>query len=515
MLKVMLINPPVVAVLEPWYDTPNFGRVALAYIASYLRKTPGYDIRVIDAKLERLNFEQTLARVVEWAPDVVGFTAFTNEIKPAAYQAALIKKKLPKVTTVIGGVHVTALPEQTLHEFPSFDIGVIGEGEETFSELCAALRTGTDLTPIAGLAFRDDKKKIVVTPERERILDQDSIPFPAWDLFPKAQEYWVQASRGCPFNCLFCMNPNGRVARKRSVANVVAELKHVVETYAPGQIRFGDEIFSVDVPRTRELMDAMIAADIGKRVGWCIQTHVRYVDYDLFVQMKKAGVVRVEMAVETGEEEKLKTMGKGTNINMIKDAFSAARRAGVPAGAFLLLGQPNETVESMQKTVDLAVKINPHLPMFGVMTPYPGTEVARLAAKGEAGYRLLTTDWDEYNKQIGGALEFAALSRNQIEFIQIEGYAKVFLYNFRFIDFAKFLWAYRGGMWSVFKKMLFQQKSIVGLMKRPDGYNEAINSPAPVTLNEIVVAREAWVATQQKELARTRKVNPRLLTQPS
>ncbi len=513
MFKVLLINPPVVSVLEPWYDTPDFGRVALAYLAAALRQSSGYTIKVIDAKLERLNFKQVLERAVNFSPDLVGFTAFTNEIKPAAYQAALIKRQLPRTTTVIGGVHVTALPRQTLLEFPSFDIAAVGEGEATLSELCEALRRGRDLIHIPGLVFRDGGK-IVMAPERERILDQDSIPFPAWDLFPAAQSYWIQSLRGCPFSCLFCMNPNGRVARKRSVANVIAELKYVVDTYHPRQIRFGDEIFSVDIPRTRELLQAMISNRIGERTEWCVQTHVRYVDYELFALMKTAGVTRVEMAVETGEEEKLKTMGKGTNLSMIKDAFHAARKAEVTTGAFFLFGQPDETVSSMMKTIDLAVQINPHLPMFGVMTPYPGTEVARLAAKGEAGYRLLTTDWDEYNKQIGGALEFANLSRTQIEYVQLWGYALVFLRNFRFLSFAQFLWEYRGGVWAVFKKVLFRRKSLGSLLKRPDDYEEAINSSTPVSISDLVAARESWVATQKQELMRTRRLVPDLLTPP-
>ena len=90
--KVLLINPPVLAVLEPWYDTPSFGRVGLAYVAAYLRQSRGFDVRILDAKFERLDFQQVLEQVIQWQPDLVGFTAFTNEIKPAAYQAGLIKR---------------------------------------------------------------------------------------------------------------------------------------------------------------------------------------------------------------------------------------------------------------------------------------------------------------------------------------------------------------------------------------------------------------------------------------
>ena len=138
--KVLLINPPVFKVDEPWYDTPNFVRTGLAYLAGYLRQYPGFDIRIIDAKFERIDFKKTLKRIIEFKPQILGLCAFTNEIKPAAYLAKLVKEKLPETKIVIGGVHVTALPDKTLEEFPSFDIGVIGEGEVTFYELCSAIK---------------------------------------------------------------------------------------------------------------------------------------------------------------------------------------------------------------------------------------------------------------------------------------------------------------------------------------------------------------------------------------
>ncbi|GIV32537.1 MAG: B12-binding domain-containing radical SAM protein [Chitinophagales bacterium] len=502
-LRVMLINPPVLAVLEPWYDTPNFGRVGLAYLAGYLRQYPGYEIRIVDAKLERLNFKQVLQLVRQWQPHVVGLTAFTNEIKPAAYQAGLIKQEIPHVITVIGGVHLTALPQRTLEEFPSFDIGVVGEGEVTFYELCQALKENKSLDSVAGLVYRN-VSGIRMTPPRPRIADQDSIPFPAWDLLPPASEYYVQSQRGCPFNCNFCMNPNGRVARIRSVDNVIEELNLIIERYHPRRISFGDELFSVDMERTHRLLDAMIAHNIGKRVAWDAQTHVRYVDEALFMKMKKAGVSRIELGIETGDEAALKSMGKGTTLDMIMKAYSAARKAKVPIGSFFLFGQPNETPRTIRKTIALAVKINPQLPMFGLMTPYPGTEVSKLAARGEAGYRLLTTDWDEYNKQIGGAMEFAHLSRWQIEWYQILAYISVFIANGRWFDFLKFLMEYRKGAFSVLRKML-SGKSLTGLLHRPPDYEEVINSSQPTTFDDLVHARMSWHETQKREMLQAKK----------
>jgi radical SAM superfamily enzyme YgiQ (UPF0313 family) len=505
--KVCLVNPPVLGIFEPWYDKPDFGRVGLAYLAGYLRQYPGYEIKIIDAKFDQLNFEQVRRQVRDFEPDLVGFTAFTNEIKPAAYQAGLIKRDSPGTVTVIGGVHVTSLPRQSMEEFPTFDIAAIGEGEVTFSELCGALKYGAPLEDVKGIVFRKGGE-IVQNPPRERILDQDSIPFPAWDLLPAAETYFIQSLRGCPFNCKFCMNPNGRVARKRSVQNVIDELNWIIDTYQPSGISFGDELFSVDMERTRELVDAMVENGIGEKVTWDVQTHVRFVDYDLFVRMNKAKVERVELGIETGDEEMLKKMGKGTSLDTIMKAHEEAEKANAPIGTFFLFGQPNETPDTLKRTIDLAVKINPQLPMFGLMTPYPGTEVARLAAKEEGGYRLLTTDWDEYNKQIGGAMDFANLSRTQIEWFQTLAYLKVFLKNHRYLAFFQFLWTYKEAAVSVLKKMIFKQESLSEQIQKPADYDEVINSNIQVDIESLVTARDEWQKTQKDELKRAKRYKP-------
>ena len=503
-IKVLLINPPVLAVLEPWLDRPDFGRPALAYLAGFLRQYESFDIKIIDAKFQRLNFREVLQQALKWKPDVIGFTAFTNEIKPAAYQAALIKKELPHVITVIGGVHVTALPVQTLNEFPSFDIGVVGEGEVTFSDLCHAVLDQDGIAHIPGLVYRNNGE-IIQTDARNRILDQNTIPFPAWDLLPPANTYFVQTIRGCPFNCSFCMNHNGRVARKRGVDNVIKELEWIINDFKPKRISFGDELFSVDMPRTHALLDAMIGQKIGERISWDVQTHVRFVDYELLKKFNEAKVSRVEMGVETGEEETLKTMGKGTTIEMIENAFSAAKKARVTTGSFFLFGQPNETVQSIKKTINFAAKLNPDLPMFGIMCPYPGTEVARMAARSEAGYKLLTTNWDEYNKQIGGALEFANLTRAQIELYQIIGYLKVFIKNRRFYDLAEFILEYGSMGWHVLKKLVLKRGYLAQMRKVPPDYEEMIYHIFKVSFDDLVTARAAWMITQKREMQRSRE----------
>lgn len=441
-LRVLLINPPPNQFSEPWYDKPSYGRLGLVCLAGYLRKFSDFEIKIIDSKFEKIDFRKTLQRTIGFAPQVVGLTAFTNEIKPAAHMAKLIKERLPDVATVIGGVHLTALPRETLREFPSFDVGVIGEGEITFYELCKAIEKQQSINSIYGLVIRQNGD-IHITPTRGRVGDLDSIIFPAWDLLPPADVYHIMTQRGCPFFCIFCMNPNGGMVRPRAIENVIAELEWVIERYHPREIYFCDETFTVNKERTKKFLRTLIDRNLNRRISWIASTHVACVDEELFVLMKEANVKKVGLGIETGDEEKIKEIGKAINIDLVLRAREAARRAKVPIETYFIFGQPNETMDSMKKTIALAVKLNPDLPVFGIMVPYPGTQVSTLASRGEGGYKLLTTDWNKYNKQIGGSLEFAHLPRSAIERIQLKAYAKVFLSNHRYLDFIRFVWRYR------------------------------------------------------------------------
>jgi hypothetical protein len=200
-------------------------------------------------------------------------------------------------------------------------------------------------------------------------------------------------------------------------------------------------------------------------------------------------------------------MGKATNLDKIHAAITAGRKAGVSIGTFFLFGQPNETIHSLQRTVDLAVKLNPVLPMFGLMTPYPGTEVAKLAAKGEAGYRLLTTNWDEYNKQIGGAMAFANLTRSQIEWFQVKAYLKVYLFNFRFIDLIKFIWEYRKAAIAVLQKIIFSQQSLAAQFTlKPADYEQVIYNNYAPNSDVLITARDTWNEYQSADAKRIKQL---------
>lgn len=451
-MRVLLLNPPPRMRVDQ-FDTPDFGRVGLAYLAAMLRRDPGCAVAIVDARLERLRHDQVIDRVRAFRPDVVGVTAFTNEVRSAARAARGVKRALPSAVTVLGGPHLSALPEETLEEFPEFDVGVVGEGEHTLDALVHALAARAPLGDIPGLVFRRGGRPRR-TAARENEADLDAFPQPAWDLLPPSRRALLVTQRGCPYACTFCQNPGGRRVRQHSAERVIADIEWLLAHHRTEEILVCDEIFTVDAPRTEALLDAMIAAGLGRRVRWWAQTHVNTASRRLFEKMRAAGCYRVGLGIETGDADAMRSMHKGISRARVVAARRMAAEAGLPVEGLFILGHPHETWRSALRTVDFAVELDPEVPVFSTMVPYPGTGVAEMAARGEGGYRLLSRNWDDYINQLGHSLAFEHLSRRQMELLQLYGYLKVFAANGRWSDLARFGWTYRSEGLAVVRKVI-------------------------------------------------------------
>lgn len=461
-MRIVLVNPPPYKIMEAFYDTPSFPRPALAFLAAYLRQNC-MTVGVVDCKYSRLDYEDALEHIKEFSPDIVGITAMTNEVIQAGEVARRVKRWNPAIVTVIGGAHVSAIPERTLREFPDFDFAVVGEGEESLLSLAGAVESGLE--------------KSLVIPGVAKILDGsysyggnacqcafDTLPPPAWDLFEPAREYMLHTSRGCPYHCLFCMNFHGRTVRQAPAWKVLEEIEQLVTISGVKSVIFGDEIFTIDRERTVEICEGLISRGLHRKFKWWCVSHVRCMDYELIMLMKKAGCRMVGLGIEAGSDERLAQISKGTTRARILQVTRDIRRAGLPFEAYCILGYPDETLETAKETVNFVVEINPHQPVIGIMVPYPGTRIAAMAEKGEGGYVLTASSWNDYNKQIGDAICFRNLTRRQLERLQLWGYVKVFLFNLRIVGLLRFAWRYRLLAWkSVLKAVGFNR----GMRSKP------------------------------------------------
>ncbi len=458
-MKIALIKPP--ATYADWYKRPVLG---LSYISSYLQ-SEGFDCNIFDAYFNSWSERELLDRVKDYEPEVIGLTAMTHEIIQAAHIGSRIKKHL-NVPIVVGGCHITALPEKTLSEFPVFDYGIYGEGEKTFRELLEYLQNDAtkNIDSIRGIVFRDGDH-VVVNETRPFLTSEelDALPYPAFHnyygnnrqaLIDRNSYYVMFTSRGCPYKCAFCMQVLGRKIRRRSAKNIIQEMEYAIDCYGTHTFDFADEVFLVDSAGTRKVLQLMIEKGFPGRIRWSGLTRANFVKPDLIALAKKAGCYRLEMGVESGDDEILEAIDKRITVRQVRQAVSIIKEVGIPLGTYFIIGHPNETRETIRRTTDLAIELNTEDMAIGIMVPYPGTRIYDMALRGEGGYRLLTQDWSEYDKYGGKALEIKGLPWEELVKWQRRAVVNFYLKNFRLIDFVRNFWQKRSALYFLIKKKI-------------------------------------------------------------
>lgn len=486
-MKIALIKPP--ATYANWYRRPVIGLSTLGA----LLEAKGYDCEIFDAYYHSWDDLELYRRVRQYQPDVIGISAMTHEIARSATIATTLKKVL-NVPVIIGGCHVTALPEQTLREFPVFDYGVFGEGETTLLELLSSMG---DPAGVRGVVWRNGGE-VVVNAARPMLTAEelDRLPRPAFHHYygdnPRAlagpKDYYVMlSSRGCPYSCVFCMQMMGRKVRQRSPENILAEMEFAIEHYGAHTFDFADEIFLMDTPATRRTLQGMIDRGWPGRIKWTGLTRANFVNPELIELAKRAGCSVLEMGVESGDPQILKNIEKRITIEQVEEAVRVIKAAKITLGTYFILGHPGETPATMRKTIDLAVRLNTDTIAIGVMVPYPGTRVYDMALRGEHGYRLLSHDWALFDKYGSGALEITGLPLAEMEKWQQRGILYLYLKNLRFVDLVKYFWERR------------QAIGYLLLRKLRRGDSAPAPAPAPDTLApEAGVLREMSEVTVQR-----------------
>lgn len=399
-MKILLIDPPY-SLNEIGGSRQNFKQVlnkvaslGLGYLAATAEKA-GHEVRICDCVFDReFNGLSEIAR--KFNPGVIGITATTPTFTNAAKIVSNLRKIMPDAIFVAGGAHPTACPENCL-DTGLFNFLVLGEGEETFLELLSVIHSGEKIPyeNIKGIAFKHNGR-VVITSKRSRISDLDSLPFPSRHLFPPLKLYQptpasyrrlplatVMTSRGCPSKCTFCDRAVfGENFRKRSAANIMAEIEDLVNKYGAREIRFFDDTFTFDSLHTEEVCMAIRRSKL--RIPWTCLTRVASVNPQMLKMMRASGCWQVLFGLESGDDAILKHLGKGNTVEQNKRAVFWAKKAGLSIRADFLVGSPWETKESLRKTIDFAKSLPLDFAHFNKFVPLPGTDIYRgLTAAGE------------------------------------------------------------------------------------------------------------------------------------
>lgn len=380
---------------------PSFGLLCLAAAA----RRAGAAVAVVEASAGNLTPEAAWREVMAFKPDVVGFTATTSEIVQAADLAGRVKAAMPKVLTMIGGCHATALPGETLQSFASFDMAVTGEGEETLCEILQEVSKGVARPAVAGTVIREGDG-IRRMEARPLIHDLDSLPLPAWDLlagFPGAFHpspgrirRWPCASvvftRGCPNQCVFCdRSVFGNRCRAYTPAYAVNLVRDLYDRYGVRELLIEDDTFVLSKERVREFCERLIGLRLG--VSWSCLGRADRVEPGLLKLMRKAGCWHISYGVESGDPEILKAMHKRLDVEQIRMAVRWSREAGLRTKGFFIVGFPGETPETLARTKALACSLDLDDISVMQMTPFPGSELYEMAER----HGIFERDWKKMN----------------------------------------------------------------------------------------------------------------------
>jgi anaerobic magnesium-protoporphyrin IX monomethyl ester cyclase len=400
-VNVLLINPSQRTAYGKLADVPTFFPIGLGYLGAALEKN-GQNATLIDVDAQQMTDEELKQRIERGAFGLIGITVTSPTVSSAFRLARLVKDRV-KTPLVFGGVHATLFPS---HPFTSEDVDFVvrGEGEETIVELADALVNNGDLAGIRGLSYRGPEG-VVHNPARDPIKDLDSLPFPIMhklndNLYSYPNSLMkkiapILASRGCPGRCTFCCTHKtfGTRVRYRSAANVAEEMKYLRDTFGIQEIHVWDDNFISRKAFVFELRDLMKKENLSFKICLINGVRVDFFNEEVAACLKDMGVYSLAFGLESGNQKVLDLAKKGINLEKSLKAMSIAKKAGFETWGFFMLGLPGEDKDTIQDTIDFAIKLDPDIAKFHVLKPFPGTEVYDYLK--EKGF-LLSTDFDRY-----------------------------------------------------------------------------------------------------------------------
>lgn len=456
---IIFINPPFTNRKTAHYvlfEQSKYPNPALTIFAGLFHKHK-MPYLCIDAKLDDLSSEDLLNKIKEKTggdpPLLFGVTnSNTTFIDYDQDMVRALKKEYPSTPIVMGGPHVSALPEETLENCKELDIICRYDGTESFLEIYDFFTTKSkikSLEEINGINYRDANTGDIKSNPARVVKKTGELNYikSRWEDFSKADIYYVYSGIGCPFECAYCFNATNRVFRKKPVENVIEELKFLISGRGMRHFFFADATFAVDNKNTIKLLQSMIDEGISEKVTWeCVSRVDVLVSEELIRLMKKAGCIRISLGVESGSDKVLKRIHKDTNTTQIERAVQTIKKTGIYCKCFYVLGLINETKDDIEQTISMNVRINPDEIVVGVLTPWPGTEVYDLAVKNKEGYELLSRNYKEYDKWFGTSLLNKNISLKELNSLRNKMYLRFYLENKRYVDLLKFVWDNRSAV---------------------------------------------------------------------
>lgn len=396
----------------------------LSYAAAALEKA-GHECRIVDGVAERMQEDDYIKRAADFQPDAVILEVSTASIDVDLRQAQKIKDHCPNARMIFCGLHLDMYRPGFLDETPLVDFVLKGEYDQAAVRLIDAIESQDDYSSVPNLVYRDGGGAAHENERGPVIQDLDAIPWPSrkqlpmysyWDLPGGIPEPSLQmwASRGCPFQCIFCAWPQimygNNQYRTRDPIDVVDEIEAMVKEYGFRSFYFDDDTFNIGKRRLLQLCEEIKRR--GLNLPWAAMARADASDRETLQAMKDAGLVGIKYGVESGSQELVNNAQKDLDLQKVEETVRFTRELGVNQHLTFSFGLPGETWETVRKTIDFAKRLNPETIQFSIMTPFPGSIFYNMLEKDG---KLLTHDWSKYDGGTTSVVRTDALSGEDLE----------------------------------------------------------------------------------------------------
>lgn len=387
-MKILLISPFGSNWIEGHIDksatATRMAPIANLSLAAYLMKK-GFEVEIYNCwgPLKYIRTKEVLKKILSFKPDMIGFTATTSSFTDAYRQTEEIKKIIPDIKIVFGGVHVSALREKILESFPLIDFLIIGEGEKALAELAR----GENPYKIQGLIFRNGSE-IKANDSRTDLCELDELPFPAYKKlkgfpksyqpplfnYPRTPTATIISSRGCPYQCSYCDRSVFRKSFRFNSAEYLYEhMAFLKNEFNIRHIFFYDDLFTFNRKRIEEFCRLLQKKPLHMTFNCAVR--VGHIDNDLLKMLKAAGCWMVSLGIESGASEILSRHKSKIDLNEVKITIKQIQKHGLRAKGLFMMGLPGETEETIKKTTALITELQLDDMNMTKFTPFPGSPI--------------------------------------------------------------------------------------------------------------------------------------------
>jgi radical SAM superfamily enzyme YgiQ (UPF0313 family) len=382
----------------------------------------------------------------ESRPDFLGLSCTTSSFLDGVHIAELAKTLRPGIKTVVGGPHVSALKAETLKGFPALDFGVVGEGEETLTDLVSG--GWEQPAAVKGVVYREPDGTPVFTGQRDRLLDLDALPFPAYEKldgypaaytlpifnYPRAPNSSCVSSRGCPYACSYCdRSVFGRSFRFNSADYMIAHVRYLKERFGVRHINFYDDQFTFN----RQRVEAFARQLLDQRLGITYNCAARaeHLDEELLRLMKASGCWMISLGIETGDPALLAQHRQRADLDLLRDRILMIKRSGIRMKGLLMMGLPGESEASVRRSMDYVFSLPIDVFNLAKFTPFPGSPIYE-------NIRDLGTFDEDWEKMDCMHFQFVpkGMEHDQLERLFKEFYRRHFMRLSTLWDYTTMIW---------------------------------------------------------------------------